>query len=284
MKSVSIKGLYRLGRCIVKELGQMELAVYASHAAFFLVLSFFPGLLLLLGLLRYTGLEPDSLLGFLQGVIPGALMSYAKRLVVNTYEQTSGVVVGISALTALWSSGRGIHGLLRGLNAVYHVQEDRGYWKTRLISTVYVFLFLLVLLLTLLLHVFGTALIDWIPASNGALLRILSEIVDLRFFLLLFLQTGLFTAMFMVFPNRRNSVCSSIPGALMASLGWLVFSSLFSLYVEWFPRYANVYGSLYSVALSMLWLYICITIVFYGGVLNLFLLRWREKKKNVYNP
>ena len=98
--------------------------------------------------------------------------------------------------------------------------------------------------------------------------RFLTSVIDLRFFLLVALQTALFTAMFMVLPNRRNSLSSSLPGALLSSIGWLIFSHLFSLYVEHFANYDNLYGSVYALALSMLWLYFCISILFYGGVLN----------------
>jgi len=132
----------------------------------------------------------------------------------------------------------------------------------------YTFLFLLVLLLTLVLHVFGTGIVSFLSQSNVPFLRFLTRVVDLRFFLLVFLQAALFAAMFMVFPNRKNTLGDSLPGAFFASIGWLVFSHLFSLYVEHFPTYGNIYGSVYAVALSMLWLYFCISIVFYGGVLN----------------
>ena len=50
----------------------------------------------------------------------------------------------------------------------------------------------------------------------------------------------------------------------------LAFSDLFSRYVEYFPNYANIYGSVYAVALAMLWLYFCVCIIFYGAALN----RW----------
>jgi len=95
----------------------------------------------------------------------------------------------------------------------------------------------------------------------------------LRFFLLLLLQTGLFTAMFMVLPNRKNSFSDSFPGAVLASLGWLIFTELFSVYVDHFRGYANIYGSVYAVALSMLWLYFCLLILFYGGALNRLLMK-----------
>ena len=228
----------------------------------------FPALVLLLSLLRYTSLDVHSLLGLLEGVVPQALLPDAELLIMNIYESASSTLVGISAATALWSASRGIYGLLTGLNAIYRVPENRGYFQTRLISMVYTFLFLVVLLLTLVLHVFGTDLLELLARSPSPVVRFLTGVVDLRFFLLVFLQTALFAAMFMVLPNRKNSLGDSLPGAFLASIGWLIFSHLFSLYVERVPGYAAVYGSVYAVALSMLWLYCCISIVFYGGVLN----------------
>jgi membrane protein len=65
----------------------------------------------------------------------------------------------------------------------------------------------------------------------------------------------------------------SVPGALLASCGWQVFSQLYSIYVAHFSVYSNIYGSVYGVALSMLWLYCCISIVFYGGALNMYLMK-----------
>ena len=184
---------------------------------------------------------------------------------------TTGAVVSVSALVALWSASRGIHGVLLGLNSIYHVQEDRGWFYTRSVSVVYTFAFLLVLILTLILSVFEKSLLYQLPVEDSPLWQLLDRAVDFRFLLLLLLQTILFTAVFMVFPNRRNRFKDSLPGAIMASFGWLVFSNLFSLYVENFSNYANIYGSVYAVALSMLWLYCCMSIVFYGGALNYYL-------------
>ena len=208
-------------------------------------------------------------------MIPGALMPAAKKLILNTYQNTSGVILSLSALTALWSASRGILGLHTGLNAIYDVQENRGYFYTRLLGLLYTFAFLLVLLLTLGLHVFGTTLLRLIPLDSSPLIVFLSEILDLRFFLLLGVQTLLFTAMFMVLPNKRNRFVDSLPGALLASSGWLIFSDLYSTYVENFTRYATIFGSVYAVALSMLWLYFCVSIVFYGGALNHYLITHR---------
>lgn len=261
-------GLLGRLRSLLSGIRKLNLPVHAANTGYFLILSLFPGLVLLLGTLRYAQLSIHSLLSLLEGLIPAALLPDAELLIVSAYQNTSRTVVGISAAAALWSASRGVYGLLTGLNAVYGVQESRGYLRTRLLSVLYTFGFLVVLLLTLLLHVFGTHIAALLNDSQVPFLRFLTGIIDLRLFLLLGLQTALFWAIFTVLPNRHSRPGDSLPGALLATIGWMIFSHLFSVYVEHFPSYTAVYGSVYAVALSMLWLYFCILILFYGGLLN----------------
>lgn len=256
---------------LLEKISDMQVSLYAANAGYFLILSVFPALVLILSLLRYTGIQVDTFASLLEGVLPEALLPAAQRLILNTYVNTTSTVVGLSAVASLWSASRGMYCLLTGLNAIYGVSENRSWLHTRFISMIYTFLFLLVLLLTLVLHVFGTAILGILSQRSGWLANLLANVVDLRFFLLLFTQTLLFTAMFMVLPNGRNRLENSLPGALLASIGWLIFSDLYSIYVEHFTSLSIIYGSVYAVALSMLWLYCCLSILFYGGVLNRFL-------------
>ena len=269
-------GLIGKATFYARRIRDMQIPGHAANAGYFIVLSVFPALVLILSLLRYTPLDAGDLLGLLEGFLPAALMSAAENLIISTYAHTSTAMVSVSAIGALWSASRGIYALLTGLNTIYGVEEDRGYFHTRLISVLYTFGFLVVLILTLVLGVFGEAIIESLPPARTPVGLFLSEAVDFRFLLMLVLQSGLFTAMFMVLPNRKNSFKESYPGALLASGGWLIFSKLFSYYVENFSSYSNIYGGVYAVALSMLWLYFCLSIVFYGGALNQLLMERRE--------
>lgn len=251
---------------------QKNIPLHAAYAAYFLILSIFPALLLVLSMLRYTGLTVEDLIWVIGDFFPQPLMDIAEDLVYGIYQHSSGTVVGVAAVTALWSASRGMYGILRGLNAIYGVSEDRGYLYTRGISVVYTFLFFLVLLVTLVLHVFGNTIIGMLTMVDNKVLIFLIDLIDLRFFLLLILQSLIFTLMFMALPNKRNRFWNSLPGGVLASLGWLVYSDLYSIYVEHFSNYANIYGSVYGIALCMLWLYCCMSILFYGGALNRYLM------------
>ena len=80
---------------------EFRVGLYAAHACFFIVLSLFPTLVLFLGLLRYTGLDAESLLSVLDGFFPEVLMPLVSRAVQNIYRNSSGTVISISAIGAL---------------------------------------------------------------------------------------------------------------------------------------------------------------------------------------
>ena len=257
----------------VKTVKQMHIPLHAAYAAYFIVLAVFPALVLILSVLRYTGMEVRGLVELLDDILPSTMAEGAEELIYSTYRNSSGAMVGVSAVTALWSASRGIYGLLTGLNAVYGVSENRGYIYTRSISVVYTFVFILILLLTLVLHVFGNSIINLMRQVNNPVVIFFTDLIDLRFFLLLFLQSLVFTLMFMVLPNKRRSrFMESLPGGVLSSLGWLVFSDIYSIYVENFSKYSTIYGSVYGIAITVLWLYCCMSILFYGGALNRYLM------------
>ncbi len=260
-------GLFGRCRQLLRRIQQMDIPEHAAHAGYFIVLSVFPMLVLLLSILRYTSLDAQDLMALISAYIPRALEPAVERLVVQTYAYSGAAIVSVSAVGALWSASRGIWGILKGLNAIYDAQEDRGWLYTRSISVFYTFAFLIVLLLSLALNLFGEQILQMLPV-DGRLWQVVNRVVNLRFLLMLGLETVLFAAMYTVLPNRRNSFRNSLPGAVLASLGWLFFTDLFSIYVEFFSAYSNIYGSVYAVALGMLWLYCCLSILFFGAAVN----------------
>lgn len=255
-----------------RSLSQVSVPAFAGNASFFIMLSAVPMVMLLLNILSYTDLGNGVILDVLADALPTALYPTIEKLLLAMAESSSSTLVSVTALTALWSSSRGVHGILVGLNRIYGVQEDRGYIYTRCLSLVYTFLMLLVLLLTLGLYVFHRTIMQWLSQFSGPLLQFVAGLLSNRFLFLLLIQILTFVAMFMFMPNRRNRFWPSVPGAVFAALGWQLFSFFFSIYATDFQNLASIYGSLTTMALAMVWLYTCIAIIFYGGALNKYLM------------
>lgn len=268
--------LLAIGRRIATFVRPMQIPLHSAYTCFFLVLSLFPGLLLLLGILRYTSITIRDLTALLEGFLPSSILPAVQSLITASYKHSSGTVVTVSVLGMLYSASRGMFGIRNGLDAIYTPEHDHSYLSRRGFSILYNASFLLVLLLTLALYLAGTALVDYLWMTTNPMLMVLLRAIDLRAVVLLLLQIGVFTVMYALLPDKRNRLFSSLPGAVFASLGWLVFSHLFSVYVEHFALYTNIYGSVYALALGMLWLYFCICIFFYGGALNRYLAERRK--------
>lgn len=254
---------------LVFNIASMQIPVYAANACYFLAIALFPGLLLILASLRYTPLSATDLIRLLEGILPSALMGAAESLIVSTYYNSSGAVLGISAIAALWSASLGIHGLLTGLNNIYGVQEDRSWLYTRLISVGYTFVFLILVIVTLVFSVFGQTLAEQFWTIRHPLVQFFVDLIDWRSVWLLVIQIVIFALIYMVLPNKHNRFLRSLPGAVVAAVGWQGFSNVFSFYVEnMLEGYTNIYGSVYMVAIGLLWIYCCMCILLFGGVLN----------------
>lgn len=271
---------------MITSLYHMDVLVYAGNASYFIVLSIFPTVMLLLNLLSYTTVSGGVILDLLERIIPSPIMPSVERLLNSMYQSSSGMTMSVTALAALWAASRGVYGILVGLNRIYCVTENRGYVVTRFLSIVYTFLFLMVLVVTLAVHVFGQMILERIPTIDNPLVQLLWKIVSNRTIVLLVLQSFVFSAMFMFLPNRPNKLLPSLPGAVLASFGWQAFSNLYSLYVENSASFPTIYGSLTSICVGMLWLYTCVAILFYGGALNKYLMdigyeimAWRKRRK-----
>ena len=70
------------------------------------------------------------------------------------------------------------------------------------------------------------------------------------------------------------------PGAAGAACAWVVYSEIYSWYVNHIAKASALYGSLSVLLLMLLWLYACISILFYGALLNHALFDWKKPKEN----
>lgn len=265
--------VYKVKR-IVTRISGYRISLFAANASFYIILSIFPAIMLILGLLPHLGFSEADLIDAVSGVVPSViepLLIY----VIHDLKGSSGVI-SFSALVAIWSSSRGVYCIQVGLNAICGRRESRSYLRMRLTSVIYMVFLLLALLLTLALHVFGQQLYAFCIRQSVPILLFLARLLQFRGFILLLLLSVLFTAVLCVFPNRHIALRRAVPGAVAAALGWLIFSALFSFYIQRFSRYSVFYGSLSMIAVGMLWLYVCISILFYGGLLNLCLERRRQ--------
>ncbi|MDD3173297.1 MAG: YihY/virulence factor BrkB family protein [Herbinix sp.] len=267
-----IKATFRLIGLLSAKIRDDHVAAFSAQAAFFIIISFFPFIMLLLSIVRYFPVEESAMLKLFTQAFPLAVNSMIVSVITQIYDSSaSSTLISITAITTLWSAGKGFLAIMKGLNSVYVIKETRNYFLLRVISAFYTLIFAVMLIATMLLFVFGNRLYFWIEQRFPVLKDTALVIISLRTMLGLIILIIFFLIIYIVIPNKKAKIMSELPGAILCAGGWMGFSYAFSYYIDNFSNYASMYGSLTAIVLFMLWMYFCMYLLFLGGEFNLLL-------------
>lgn len=244
-----------------------HVGAYAAQCAYFIILSFIPFVLCLMTIAqKTTALTEDMVRQAILQIFPDNFEGFITEIIDEVYSKST-AVIPITAVTALWSAGKGLQSLTNGLNTIYHVKETRNWLLTRIRSVFYTLIFVIALMVSLLLLVFGNNLQRTISKYAPFLADLIGNILGARTFLVFAVLMLVFLCLFRFLPNRSATFKSQLPGAALTAVTWMAFSYGFSLYFTYFS-FSNMYGSLTTIMLLMIWMYICMTIVLYGAEVN----------------
>src|SRR5436190_1773546 len=265
-------------RRTVREFQVDNLKDWAAALTYYSVLSIFPALLVVISLLDLAGPSTiQKLLDNLGQVVPGSVNQILKDAI-GSLQQTrgsAGVLALVSLATALWLASRYIAAFMRASNAIYDVPEGRPVWKTLPIR-IGVTVVVMVLLAASAVAVVATG---GLAARLGRLLGLGSTAVrvwDIAKWPVLLLVVGfLFALLYWASPNARQPFRWITPGGILAVVVWVLASAAFAVYVANFGSYNKTYGSLASVIIFLVWLWLSNTAILLGAELNAELERGR---------
>ena len=269
MKSV-IRKIYRIIRDFTKRLEADHVNAYAAQSSFFIIISAFPLAILIFNVIRFTPVTKEFLLKASENTLPNTLEPIAESIITEMFENTNGTLISITAVLTIWSASKGVMAIIRGLNNVFKIDEKRGYFKLRLVSSVYTVLFVVGLVLSLVMVVFGNALLKLCERHIPILYDVAEWIISMRIIYVPVILTFLFVGLYKLINNKRYSFFSHLPGAVFSAIGWMGFSYFYSLYIDNFAGKSYAYGSLTVMVLLMLWIYICMYILFIGAEITVY--------------
>lgn len=272
------------GKGFLDKMAKNHVGAYAAQSAYFMLMSVIPMLLMFVTLIRFLPITEQDFFHVLMELVPGEFEGLLRMITGEVFSYSS-AALPVSAVIAAWSAAKGIQSLYNGLNVIFNVPVVPNYIKARLISAVYTVIFVLAIALTLVLMVFGTslqqALITYIPFIG----EMTAHIVHLRGLITMAFLFVTFLILYTCVPNRKATFRSQIPGAVFSAVTWILFSFVFSIYVSVSNSLSNMYGSLTTLIMAMLWLYFCMYILMIGAEINAYFedrfRRQRIKQKEI---
>ena len=218
-------------------------------------------------------------------VMPEYIAPFLISLIDEVYNRSAGII-SITAIVAIWSAAKGVQYMTDGLNSVNDLEETRNWLVLRMWAVVYTVIFLVAIVFTLLVIVFGNSLQKLASQYIPLLRHAVDLLAHFRGLIMLVMLIVFFDVIFTALPNKKLTFKSQLPGAAICGVAWYIFSIGVSIYVDYFNGF-SMYGSLTTIALIMLWLYFCMYIMMMSAEVNVifndsirkWLLKEKEKKK-----
>ena len=254
------------------QFGKHNLSEYTAQCTYYMVLAFIPFLILVVTLLQYTGISKDTFIWIIQTIIPTSMSDSAMNIVQEVYSKSLGTI-SASAVFLLWSARRGFVALSKGLHRAYDTRKN--FIKLQIKSLTTTIILVITVILVLVLSVFGSTIIEFLKnrfSIPSALVNIF-EITRIGVYGVLFL---IILLMYRFIPGHKIKLKHHIPGAIIATLGWYLCSFFFSMFISTFKGFSVVYGSLTSITLAMMWVYVGMYIILIGAEINNFRIKKAE--------
>ncbi len=260
--------LFALGKDFGYRMQKKNIAAFSGSCAYFFVISIVPLFVLITSTLPYTTITQADLGRAVISFTPNFADELMLRLVEESYDR-SVAVFSLSALATIWSGALGMLSIIRGLNAIYDVPERRNYFVLRAIAAIYTIAMIVIIVAMLALMVFENIVRSVAVSHFPGIMFIISLSSYFKFIVVIAVATVLFALIYTFVPSAKIAFVYQLPGALFSAVVWYIFSWLFSIYVN-FSEYFSVYGSLATLLIMMVWLYVCIYIFMVGAFINRF--------------
>ena len=264
---------------LIQKIPEHHVAAYASQSAFFFILSLIPIILLLMTMIQITPVTKADVMTAVLQIFPASINTMITSIVNQVYNQSVGIIP-VTIVVALWSAGKGVLALATALNTIFGCPETRNYIYIRMRATVYTVLFVMMLIVMLVLAVFGNTINDFILAHIPFASHVASILLWLKNFVAPALLVILFLYVYKYLPNSDEiQLKEQLPGAIFATAGWMLCSWIFSIYLDVFQGFSNMYGSLTTIILFMLWMYFSMYCILLGGELNEMIKNMRSEER-----
>ena len=247
---------------------EADVSSAGAQLAYFFLLSLFPLLIFLLTLLPFLNLPQEQVFTMLENILPEQVFSLIESTIKDVLSNRNGGLLSVGIIATLWSASNGVNALIKNLNKSYDITETRPFIVARAVSIFFTVLLIGLIIVALVLPVFGKTIGQFMFEVIGLKEGFLIVWNYVRIIIPPFLIVTVLVLLYWIAPNVKIYFRHAIPGALFATIAWVLISFGFSFYISNFANYSKTYGSIGGIIILMLWLYITGIVLVVGGQVN----------------
>jgi membrane protein len=263
--------LYDVAVFFIRGLTEGYITSRAAAISYSVFLAIFPFLILLFTIIPFIPIEnfQQQLLGIIQDFLPELAYDSVKETIIDIVTRPRSSLLILNLILTLYFSTNGVNSLIEAFNNTYHTVETRSSFKQYLASIVIVLINSFLLIIAIGLMTFGSSLLSWLlPQSTQNSFSVLLLLQVLRWLIILGLLLMAISLVYYLAPVKQKSFRFFSAGSLLATFLIVITTLGFNYYVDNFSSYNAFYGSLGTLMIVLVWIYINAISLILGFELN----------------
>lgn len=263
----------------IRKINNDDIFALSAQFSYYIILAIFPFILLVVMFLSHWSSLLYDILNELKHLIPSQIYELVYDIISNSVSSYKMRYLSTSIILLIWSASSSSVGIIKGINKAYSSEIKRNFIYMRFFGVIFIIALMISLQLVLVFIVGGKYIINFIirvitiPSIVLSMLRIVSYVIPIL------LLTTMLSLIYKFIPNKKIKFSYVIPGALIATLGCLINSLFFSVYIDYkIVYYNNIYGNLSGIFILLLWINITSFIFLLGNEINAFIIDIKSKK------
>jgi membrane protein len=276
IKKAELPGFYgapldMVARLVFKGFGRGALVTRASSIAFNMLMALLPTLIFLFTLIPFIPVQnfQSDLIKIFESLMPSNLYNVFESTIVEVITQKSGTLLIFMFFATIVFSTNGIHALMHAFNVSTHGFTSRTWIQQRKIAIVMLFIILMLFSISGILIILSKSVVKRMVALG--LLRmsfVFYVVMMLKWILILLILFFAISTLYYFVPAKKKEFRYFSPGSILATILFIITSLGFSAYVNNFGQYNKLYGSIGTLIVMLVWLYLNSIALLMGFELN----------------
>jgi len=285
-KKIKLNSFYNLSLYDIlfffyKGVKQGAITTRASSLAFNFFLAFFPSIIVLFTLIPYIPIVDlqETLMELITTILPPHTNEIAFSTIYDIINNPRSGLLSIGFILTIFFATNGVNSLIEAFNSSYHINESRSIVKQRLLSLGITFLLSCILMITILLIMFSKTVVNYLISAEIIENKSIEYILFGKWMVIIIMLFVGISIIYHFGPTIKKKFQLFTPGSIISTCLIIVTSSFFNYYISNFAEYNKVYGSIGTLIIILLWMYINSIILLIGFELNASIFNAKKQKK-----
>lgn len=258
-------GFGRLAADMVQRYYAHDVARDSAALTYYLLFAIFPLLIFISTLLGLLELDIAYITSVLEPLFPADVLNVVRSYLEYVSANPSRQLLWFSLVFSIWFPMRASGCLMHSLRKAFGRSAPESLWRSQLRILLFTVWLIVVIAVTLCLVVVGRTVLEFVGRFVSVTEAFITAWSSLRFVVLALVMVVTLVVLYMLSQGQRRPLREVLPGVASSLAAWMVLSMAFSYYVEHVGQYSVLYGSIATVIVVLLWLYMSGQVLILGA-------------------